>query len=911
MRVLGEVDPVCTVKQKQSRITFKVVEERVIPLLGRKTCIAQNLITRIDSLEIDDVEVYDGLGCLKGYIYDIDLVENAQWESRPARHVPHSIRDQVKKELDAMEKLGVIERIHEPTPVVNQNLLRRHHPLTTMEEISARLKNSKCFSILDCKKGFWQIRVTERTSKYLTFGTPWGRYCCKRLPFGLASAPEVFQKVMQDILEGIDGVECSMDDVLIHAENESHLESITKEVISRIIVSGLKLNKEKCIFNKPKVKFLGHLVTSGGLMADPDKLTAVLNLKTPSNKLQLQRALGMITYLAKFVPNLSAITAPLRALLSKDTAWSWESEQEIAFQKIKKLMISPPVLAFYDVNLPIVLSVDASSNALGAMLMQEGRPVAYASKALSKAEMNYPQIEKEAAAIRFACRRFHQYIYGKALKVETDHKPLESIFRKPLDRAPPRLRRIRLEVAQYNPQVVYVKGKNIPIPDILSRDVAHSIEPEAEEEQLEVHLVLQMSKDSCKELRYHTESDSETRLLKEVILRGWPDLKEDVSLELKKYWCFRDELAVYDGLVFKSNQVVVPLGLRKKMLNAIHSGHSGIQSCIRRAKQVVFWVNMNTDIQNLVEGCSICQRHQRCNTKSTIASKDVPELPFERVASDLFHFRGADYVVIVDSYSNFFDFKKLSDPTSEAVILEMKTWFSVHGIPKIVESDNGPQYSSEKFRKFANDWGFEHLTSSPHFPRANGLAERYVQVTRNTPRSESIPSPNERLMGRLVRSNLPITKEALRPKVFDNVREAIISERDQQKQYADRSARIPPQFGTGEKVQLQDPKSKLWSNGEVLQRLEDGRSYIVSDGGKTLRRNTHHLRRSNVHEPSTHHKSPESNSEGSEILAESQVEERLPASEPTQDCRSPRPQGSSTRSGRMVKSNQQSDFEYY
>ncbi|XP_055590558.1 uncharacterized protein K02A2.6-like [Uranotaenia lowii] len=259
MRVLGEVDPVCTVKQKQSRITFKVVEERVIPLLGRKTCIAQNLITRIDSLEIDDVEVYDGLGCLKGYIYDIDLVENAQWESRPARHVPHSIRDQVKKELDAMEKLGVIERIHEPTPVVsamvlvrrnnklricidpsqvNQNLLRRHHPLTTMEEISARLKNSKCFSILDCKKGFWQIRVTERTSKYLTFGTPWGRYCCKRLPFGLASAPEVFQKVMQDILERIDGVECSMDDVLIHAENESHLESITKEVISRIIASA-------------------------------------------------------------------------------------------------------------------------------------------------------------------------------------------------------------------------------------------------------------------------------------------------------------------------------------------------------------------------------------------------------------------------------------------------------------------------------------------------------------------------------------------------------------------------------------------------------------------------------------------------------------------------------------------------
>lgn len=258
------------------------------------------------------------------------------------------------------------------------------------------------------------------------------------------------------------------------------------------------------------MKFLGHLVSTNGLKADPEKLDAIRNLKTPANRLQLQRALGMITYLAKFVPNLSEITSPLRQLLAKDVAWCWEEEQERAFVEIKRLMMSPPVLSFYDVREPVTLSVDASSKALGAVLLQRGKPVAYASKALTTSEMNYPQIDKEPAAIRFGCRKFHQYIYGKELTVETDHKPLESIFKKPMDRAPPRLRRIRLEVAQYNPTVVYVKGSNIPIPDILSRDVENCEDTE-EDEQIEVHIVLQTSEKSRSELQVHTAEDIEVR----------------------------------------------------------------------------------------------------------------------------------------------------------------------------------------------------------------------------------------------------------------------------------------------------------------------------------------------------------------------------------------------------------------
>lgn len=590
-------------------------------------------------------------------------------------------------------------------------------------------------------------------------------------------------------------------------------------------------------------------------------------------------------------------------------------------------MQSPPVLMYYDVNAPVTLSVDASSHALGAVLLH--RPVAYASRALTSSEMNYPQIEKEASAIRFACLKFHQYIYGKKLTIETDHKPLESIFRKPLDRAPPRLRRIRLEVAQYNPTVVYVKGTNIPIPDILSRDV-DNIPPENDEEKLEVHVVLQMSKVASAELKQHTEADSEMRSLKSIVMQGWPESRNELLPELRKYWCFRDELAVYDGLLFKSNQVLIPQSLRKAMLGKVHSGHSGIQSCIRRARQVLFWVGMASDIQEMVEACSICQRHQRNNTKSTILLKDIPGLPFERVASDLFHFKGKEYLLLVDSYSGFFDIKQLPETTSQHVIKQLKEWFSIHGIPQVLETDNGPQYACAEFRRFCSQWGFEHQTSSPYFPRANGLAERYVQVAksmlkkcnddqsdiylallhiRNTPRSSSIPSPNERLMGRLVRSNMPMTLEALRPRVSVNVQQLLEREREMQKNYADRGTKEPQTFTEQEKILMQNQGTRKWTPRTVVKQLDEDRSYLVTDGEKTLRRNAHHLRK--LHEGDQVEESAavaDTNSKDAynEAVAETSINRNRCSSE-----KKPSTSGIVTRSGRTVQPKKLSDFEYY
>lgn len=304
INVLGDVTVKCLIRNNKSDVTFKVVDARVSPIMGKKTCEKEKLILRVQQFSTDD-KIFNGLGCLKDYEYDIDLVENPSFSIQPARRIPYAIRDKVKEEIDNMVKMGVLEKTHEVTPVVspmvivrkdkkvrvcldptdvNKNIIRRYFPLRTLEEISTKVKSSKYFTILDCRRGFWQIKVSKRTSKYLTMSTPWGRYSFKRLPFGLASAPEVFQDLMSKVLDGLENTECSMDDILIHAETKEQLSEITNKVIRRIDEVGLKLNQEKCQFNQESVKFLGHVLSSKGLSPDPEKIEAIKNLKMMYNK---------------------------------------------------------------------------------------------------------------------------------------------------------------------------------------------------------------------------------------------------------------------------------------------------------------------------------------------------------------------------------------------------------------------------------------------------------------------------------------------------------------------------------------------------------------------------------------------------------------------------------------------------
>ena len=232
----------------------------------------------------------------------------------------------------------------------------------------------------------------------------------------------------------------------------------------------------------------------------------------------------LVNYLSKFLPNLTDVLHPLQNLTRKDVPWNWSSTQQNAFEKIKEMVTNTPVLAYYNVNEELTVENDASEYGLGSVLLQEGKPVAYASRTLSQCERNYAQIEKEMLAITFGLEKFHTYTYGRQVTVVTDHKPLISIIKKPLSRAPKRLQALTLRAQAYNFDIVYKPGKNIPLADALSRSPVDS-SPETEKVHVNNLSYVPVKPEHLEEIRMATQTDETLKTLQQVISQGWPEGK--------------------------------------------------------------------------------------------------------------------------------------------------------------------------------------------------------------------------------------------------------------------------------------------------------------------------------------------------------------------------------------------------
>ena len=317
---------------------------------------------------------------------------------------------------------------------------------------------------------YWHQKVTEESSFLYTFNSPFGRFRFKRMPFGISCAGEVAQKMVEKHFRDISGALPVFDDIIIGGKSEEEHDLILRKVLTRARERNIKCNRDKIQFRVNQVKYVGEVARELGFSPDPEKISAIHNMPTPSC-----RVLGMINYLSKYIPSLSELTAPLRSLLKGDVSWARFPEHDSALTKIKIVLSSAPVLLFYDTSLPTTLQVDASKDGLGACLMQQGQPVAYTSRALSNSEINYAPKENEMLTIVLGCERFNMYTHGA--EVNSDHKPLKTIFKKPLFKVPPRLQRMRLRFQKYDIKVKYVPGKCPCIPDTLSRACNESSMP--------------------------------------------------------------------------------------------------------------------------------------------------------------------------------------------------------------------------------------------------------------------------------------------------------------------------------------------------------------------------------------------------------------------------------------------------
>ena len=517
--------------------------------------------------------------------------------------------------------------------------------------------------------------------------------------------------------------------------------------------------------------------------------------------------------------------------------------------------MTEPLLKFYDPARRSKISSDASKDGLGAVLLQEHDgnwlPVAFISRAMTSAEKNYAQIEKELLGLFFACEKFHEYVYGATVIGETDHKPLVSLHKKNLCDLTPRLQRMMLRLRRYDLKLEFKPGKYLTVADTLSRAFDRSVKKSNTEEEIKAHVDMirhnaQVSDPMWEKIATHTKDDEELKDVLNAVHFGW---ESDHAQSLKPYYHFRGDITEIDGVLVKGPKVIITKTLQCDMLKKIHEGHLGIEKCQARARQVMYWPNINNDIENHIGRCGTCQKHRYKQAKEPMEQHEIPEKPWRKIGADLFTLFGKNFLVVVDYTSNYPEVAKLEDLSSTNTISHMKSIMARHGLPSVVVSDNGPQFSNREFRQFAMQI---HVTSSPEYPQSNGKAEKAVQIMkrllkkakenyedpylallnyRTSPLSGSDRSPGEISMNKKLRTKLPSAEEHVTMHKLPDIK---------QKRYYDHGSNQLKPLKTTDTVRVRG--DGVWSEkAQILARVAPNSYLVELERGRRLRRNRRHL----------------------------------------------------------------------
>lgn len=770
LTVLGEllidvvIDKVCV-----PNLTILVIKEEGPSLIGKTWLKASNLfwpnINMVKSGSKEELikmfpDVFaDGIGTIKGPPVSVKLKNDVKPVFLRARTVPFALRKATDLELERLSNEGILKSVDNsdwaspivivPKPngavricgdyraTVNASTENDNYPLPRMEELYAKLAGAQCFTVFDLKDAYFQQPVDEETSKLLTINTHKGLYRVLRLPFGVKFAPGLFQRKIENILKKFEYVGVFLDDVIVSARTEQEHNERVECILKCFSEHGIRLNKEKFKFMVPEVCYLGHKISKEGIKPIPEKVEAIVNAPSPVNVSQLRSFLGLLSYYRAFLPNISDILEPLYRLLDNDVKWSWSEKHEKSFQKVKQLLCKAPILEFYDVNKDVILSCDASDYGIGCVLshITDGneKPIAYASRTMNKSERNYAQIDKEALSIIFGVTKFNQYLAGKSFKIFTDHKPLIRLFdpvKKIPDTLSPRMLRWSLMLSGYDYRIEYREGKNNKNADALSRLPLPITVREVSKPQ-EVMFV--SNNDgwpvTSKTIAKWTLENTITKQVLEWVLHGWP--QKNVGQKYEPYFRRRDSISCLENCLLWGHRVIIPEQGHDKMLKLLHSVHQGISSMKAKARSVIWWPNMDQEIEQMVNSCCRCQMFAKDSPKSK-PLEWKSGLPWERIHIDYAGpFQGKYFLVIVDSYTKWLEVKVVPNTESKTSIKVLRKIFATFGLPLELVSDNATSFTSYEFREFLRLNGIKQILIPPYHPASNGQAERYVQTVKN------------------------------------------------------------------------------------------------------------------------------------------------------------------------------------
>ncbi|XP_055701773.1 uncharacterized protein K02A2.6-like [Phlebotomus papatasi] len=711
------------------------------------------------------------LGMCTKFTANIHLKVGATPIFRPKREVAFHARELVDEELQRLQATGVISPVEfSPwaAPVLaarkpngrvricgdystglNEVVEPHNHPIPGPDELFAKFANTRVFSHIDLSDAYLQIPVDEESSQILTIHTTRGLFKFHRLPPGIRCAPGIFQELVEKMLAGIDNVIVYFDDICVATNSEKENLSTVKKVLQRLQEFGFHVRMEKCKFFSPTIKFLGVIVDETGLRADPEKISAIRDMPAPKNLPELRSFLGAIQFWGKFIKSMSDLRAPMDALQKKGVSFQWTAECQKSFDKFKEILSSPLLLTHYDPKLPILVAADASQNAIGGVAYHQYpdgslKAFYHTSRKLTDTEKRYSQIEKEGLALIHAVKKFHRFIYGRKFTLYTDHKPLLSIFGSqkgiPVHTAN-RLQRWALVLLGYHFDIKYTSTQNFGHADVLSRLIADHQKPDDEyiiaeinlDEQLDstiINSVVSHLPVSHKMIRSATEKCPNLQQVIKYIVGGWPNSPKAISsTEVSRYYQIRDSLSVVDNCVLYRERIVIPDQYRKKILNQLHSAHPGINKMKSLARSYVYWPGLDADIQHLVSHCHDCAAAAKSPVKSQLFSWPLATRPWQRVHVDYAGpVNGSYYLLVIDALTKWPEIFRTKSTTSQDTIKILQEIFSRFGLPEVLVSDNGTQFTSTQFSEFCKSGGINHIRTCVYSPSSNGQAERFVDT---------------------------------------------------------------------------------------------------------------------------------------------------------------------------------------
>lgn len=759
------------------------------------------------------------LGCLKDFELDVKFKEDAKPKFCKPRPVPFAILDELAQVYEAGINKGVwkLAQFNEyGTPVVpirkaqlpgtakpalrvcgdysvtvNPQLETHRQPIPLPEDLMRKLGGGHCFTKIDLADAYNQIELSPESQKRLALSTHKGVLLQMRLPFGISSAPGYFQEIMEQLTRDIPGVAVYLDDLLVSGTTaEDHLKNL-RLLLARLQEKGLRCRLEKCEFAETSVEYLGHVISKDGI-SKGHKVDGVLNMPAPTDISTLRSFLSSVQFYGKFLNNLSTVSEPLHKLTRKGISWKWEDTEKQAFEQMKQLLMEKSVLVHFDPTLPIGLSCDASSVGIGVVLFhryEDGseRPIANASKTLTKAERNYSQIQREALSIIYGLKKFHQYLYGRRFILITDHKPLLALFapeKATSALAANRLARWSLLLGQYDYSIEYRRTAKHGNADALSRlPVGPDVQFEREESGEDVDTIctintigLQVKPHDSNSLKRETNKDPVISKIIKFTREGWPmDLKEENN-EIKCYHKVKDSLSTCNGCLLYGCRVVIPSSMRKSVLGILHLGHFGMERMKQLARTAVYWPNIDNDIMDTCRNCTACGEHQSKPSKPPVHPWMLPEKPWSRIHVDhAINFLGSNWLVIVDAYSKYPCIHITQSTSTKATTDILEQDFAHFGYPHSIVTDNATTFVSSEFKEWCKERGIMHLTGAPYHPATNGAAERMVQSFKRALRKSTLSpkaaiqqfliqyrrtptingySPSEMLNGRQIRTKI-------------------------------------------------------------------------------------------------------------------------------------------------------------